>query len=303
LPAPLIATLAMTTLLSSVPALKRLDAWLLSAFLEWGAIPAEVTRYAAALLPENLSVTEADVLAMRETYGGGDYGGTLATHLRASDGEGHALSEFRFTRVAKLYDSINRLAGEPRYERFFAENAEEYRALAERVDAFLRRSDTSLTIAAQLRAVEIAPEYEDLIHERRETFAIACRDVFRELARFLAHAILRSEKTEDDIVRLRTTAFGNAHRTNVPAFPIDSLTLLGISIFVYLGGVTLFFNNVYPQPGNIVPSSTLLILTMKIALSRLAAIGVVVLLMQRCVASFGAGPECRIDTLPISSAA
>src|ERR1700739_1074318 len=35
LPAPLIATLALTTLLPSVPMLKRLDGWLLSKFLGW----------------------------------------------------------------------------------------------------------------------------------------------------------------------------------------------------------------------------------------------------------------------------
>src|SRR5215469_629015 len=40
LPAPLIATLAMTTLLPSVPLLKRLDEWFLSIFLDWAEIPA-----------------------------------------------------------------------------------------------------------------------------------------------------------------------------------------------------------------------------------------------------------------------
>jgi hypothetical protein len=43
LPAPLIATLAMTTLLPSIPVLKRLDEWLLSVFLDWAEIPAEVS--------------------------------------------------------------------------------------------------------------------------------------------------------------------------------------------------------------------------------------------------------------------
>ena len=49
LPAPLIATLAMTTLLPSIPLLKRADEWFLSIFLEWAEIPAEIKRRAAAM--------------------------------------------------------------------------------------------------------------------------------------------------------------------------------------------------------------------------------------------------------------
>jgi hypothetical protein len=49
LPAPLIATLAMTTLLPSIPLLKRVDEWFLSIFLEWAEIPAEIKRRAAAM--------------------------------------------------------------------------------------------------------------------------------------------------------------------------------------------------------------------------------------------------------------
>lgn len=49
LPAPLIATLAMTTLLPAVPALRRLDEWFLSIFLDWAEIPGEARRRAAAM--------------------------------------------------------------------------------------------------------------------------------------------------------------------------------------------------------------------------------------------------------------
>jgi hypothetical protein len=38
LPAPFIATLAMTTLLSSIPVLKQIDGWILSTFLDWASI-------------------------------------------------------------------------------------------------------------------------------------------------------------------------------------------------------------------------------------------------------------------------
>jgi hypothetical protein len=50
-PAPLMATLAMTTLLSSAPMLKQLDKSILSFFLNWGEIPAELNRRAATMTP------------------------------------------------------------------------------------------------------------------------------------------------------------------------------------------------------------------------------------------------------------
>ena len=131
-PAPLMATLAMTTLLPSVPILQRLDAWLLACFHNWASIPSEVGRRAAAILPEDLTITEADVAVLQERYGDDTYGETMAKHLRANRGEGLELSEYRFTRVVQLYDQVRRLAAEPRYSRFFAESTEEYGALEKR---------------------------------------------------------------------------------------------------------------------------------------------------------------------------
>ena len=287
LPAPLIATLAMTTLLPSAPALKRLDASLLAAFLEWGAIPAEVTRRAAAMTPEGFSVAETDLDALRETYGDGSYGETLAGHLRADRGEGPELSGYRFTRVVKLYHGIRRLGEEPRYARFFAENAEEFLALERSVDTFLRRSSASLTVATRLRAVETPAEYEELMHERREVFAQSCREVFHDLALFLAHAVLRSEPTERDIVdRLHKTGFAAAEPMNQPEFPIDSLTLLSVGVFVYLIVVGTVLRDLQvaphmpPDPGAFQPPSPVS-MALKIAIARLGAVAVTVLLIQR----------------------
>src|SRR5205823_745281 len=66
LPAPLLATLAMTTLLPRVPMVNQLDRWLLDLFLDLGAIPAEVKRRAAALRPHDFTVTAADVKALAD---------------------------------------------------------------------------------------------------------------------------------------------------------------------------------------------------------------------------------------------
>jgi hypothetical protein len=278
-PAPLMATLAMTTLLPSMPILQRLDAWLLAFFHNWASIPSEVGRRAAAILPEDLTVTEADVAVLQERYGDDTYGETMAQHLRANRGKGLELSEYRFTRVVQLYDQVRRLAAEPRYSKFFAESMEEFGALEKRVDMFLRRSDASLTKASRLRAVAIPAEYEEVMRERRQAFATSCRDVFLELALFLSHAMLRSEATEADIVnRLHGIGFSTAQPMNRPEFPIDSLTLLGLGLCVYVAAVSLAVISVVGCP---ITAHNLMAMCVEIGLSRIASISAVLWLIQR----------------------
>jgi hypothetical protein len=273
LPAPLLATLAMTTLLSSVPPLKQLDSWFLSVFLNWAAIPAEVKRRAATMTPQSLSVTEGDVTALRDAYGDGGYGDTLADHLCAHWNDGME-SQYRLTRVIKLYDQIRKLAGNPSYSRFFAETADDFAALEGKVAMFLRRSDISLTIVKRLRALDAQAICKELMQERRDAFAEDCRDLFRELALFLARAVLRSESSEKSIVdRLREIGFSASKPMNLPGFPIDSLTVLAGTMFLYLFVVS-HLPGVPQQPGGG------LSVPCKIALARLASIGLTVWFMQ-----------------------
>jgi hypothetical protein len=281
LPAPLIATLAMTTLLPAVPVLKRVDEWILAAFLDWGAIPAEVKRRGETMRPRNFSVTNEDVARLHESYGDGSYGDTLATHLRMAGSDGLELSQYRLTLVVKLHDRLHSLAGERRYAQFFAEAADEFAELNRRTSDFLRRSDAALTLAARFRELEGQSAYEELMHDRREAFAEGCREAFRALALFLARAILRSEATEREIVRrLRDVGFTAAEPISEPDFPINSLTLLALGVFAYLAVLTLYFSHradlSQPQTGN-------LVMAFKIAMVRLVTIGVAVWLMQRLV--------------------
>ena len=109
LPAPFIATLAMTTLLSSIPVLKQIDGWILSTFLDWASIPAEVKRRAATMTQQSFHVTEEDVTALRNAYDDGGYGDTLGGHLCARSNDGKE-SQYRLTRILKLYDQIKKLS-------------------------------------------------------------------------------------------------------------------------------------------------------------------------------------------------
>jgi hypothetical protein len=280
LPAPLIATLAMTTLLPSIPLLKRLDEWFLSIFLEWAEIPAEIKRRAAAMTPESFCVSREDVAELRQAYGDGSYGESLARYLRRRGGEGSELSHYRFTRVVKLHDRVRTLAGAPGYGRFFNEAEKEFAELERRVADFLRRAPASLALDERLRGIENEAVFEELARDRREAFAQSCRDIFRELTLFLARAVLRSEASEKGIVRrLHEAGFTATEPMNLPRFPINSLTVLTLALFLYLGVLILLLGGVvgmqqYDQAGGLMVAA-------KSAMVRLATIGVMVWLMQR----------------------
>jgi hypothetical protein len=281
LPAPFIATLAMTTLLSSVPLLKRIDGWFLSTFLDWAAIPAEVKRRAATMTLQSFRVTKEDVKALRDD---GSYGDTAAEHLCARCNGGME-PQSRLTKMVKLYDQIKKLEGKSRYTHFFSEAADEFAALERKVTIFLRRPDIPLTLAIRkmdgakrfrkMDGQDVRAIYDDLMQERRNTFAEDCRNLFGELALFLARAVLRSESSEKDIVdRLCEIGFSASEPMNQPRFPIDSLTLLA-------GALLLYFLIVLRLP--IVPDQPdgWFFTASKVTMARLASIGLTVWLMQK----------------------
>ncbi len=280
LPAPLIATLAMTTLLPAVPALRRIDQWFLSIFLDWAEIPGEARRRAAAMTLENFTVTRDDVAALRRSYGEAGFGDSLAAHLRRRGGDGFEQSQQRLTRVVTLYDRLCKLAAEPRYAGFFAEAAGEFDEIGRKTTDFLRRAGNSLTLAGRLRAAEKEGSYDELVKERREEFADGCREMFRVLALFLVRAMLRSETSEAGIVgRLREAGFDTAEPMNLPGFPIHSLTALALGIFIYLLVATPFFGRLTELPQH--RQTDALIMAAKVAAVRLGTIGVTVWLLQR----------------------
>jgi hypothetical protein len=276
LPAPFIATLAMTTLLSSVPVLKQIDGWILSTFLDWAAIPAEVKRRAATMTPQSFHVTEQDLTALRDAYSDGSFGDTVADHLCANCNDGME-SQYCLTRILKLYDQITKLSGDSGYTRFFSEAADEFAALERKLTIFLRRSDMSLTLSKRLRAMDAQDARsicDELMQERRKTLAEDCRDLFGDLALFLARAVLRSEPSEKYIVyRLQKIGFSASVPMNLPMFPIDSLTVLAVLMFVYFM-IVLRLPIVPNQPEGWFFTAS------KITIARLVSIGLAVWLMQ-----------------------
>jgi hypothetical protein len=276
LPAPLIATLAMTTLLPTLPILKRVDAWLLETFHEWGAIPSEARRRAATMTPASFSLTAKDIAQLHQSFED-DYGRHFTDHLREEGASGLKRSEYRFTRVAKLYDRIRQLATEPRYRRFFSETGDEFAALERQIEGFLRRAVDSLDDAVRLDSVEGDARYQELMAEWHDRFGDDCRQHFILLVRFLARATLRSEPGEAEIVaRLRQVGFTTIEPNDTPKFPLNSLTVLGLGIFGYLVVTTIWFSFRSDSP-----PAVGLTAAGKLTVARLGSIAMTVWLLQQ----------------------
>jgi hypothetical protein len=98
--------------------------------------------------------------------------------------------------------------------------------------------------------------------------------LFGDLVLFLARAVLRSEPSEKDIVkRLQTIGLSASVPMNLPMFPIDSLTVLAMLMFVYFM-IVLRLPFVPKQPDGWIFTAS------KITIARLASIGLTVWLMQ-----------------------
>ena len=69
------------------------------------------------MTPRSFHVTEEDATALHDAYGDGSYGDTLADHVCARSNDGME-SQYRLTRILKLYDQIKKLSSESRYARF-----------------------------------------------------------------------------------------------------------------------------------------------------------------------------------------
>ena len=238
-PSALLAMLVLTAMLPSLPLVKQADAWLLDLFHELGSIPAEVSRRAAQLTPGAFRVSPQDVAALARFIEQSELPDSLTAHLRGDEPDGLERSQFRFTRVAKLYMRLSELRASPRYARFFSGAQAEWSILAASFGTFARRSDAVLTLAEKLRDAEGRSVYEELVSEKRESYRLECLTCFQPLAQFLARAVLRSEGGEREVVRaLRDVGFDATPVTD-PEFPVQSLAglvLLMLALFLVVSG-------------------------------------------------------------------
>jgi hypothetical protein len=231
----LIPLLFLTDGIPHLPFLREIDLAVLEFFKRTAKIPREVERWSLQLRPELLSVKASD-LADLKTFIEDESAlrNELQNHLRADEGDGVEISEYRLTRVLMLYKHLTDLALLSRYERFFGDYAEEWAQAKDDFQNFCNRAATALELAAKYRSEHAVAAHKELIEETRDNFRVSCRQVFSQLAVLLAGALVSCEQDEEHIAEaLRQVGFDLKYEKTI-AFPVDELCLVGLIVLVYL---------------------------------------------------------------------
>jgi hypothetical protein len=168
LSAPLLAALLMTTLLPSVPMLQRIDLWLLEFFQRLGSIPQEVMRLSTQILAAELVLSPRDragcFTQLDEIAGFSD---DLKREIVFDPGE---KIRFRFTRIVVIFLILKRWETSRRHSSFFADFADENRAIGERFAGFVEEAKRFFPILRVMIAVPAGDPIDPSLAECRRSF-------------------------------------------------------------------------------------------------------------------------------------
>jgi hypothetical protein len=252
----LIALVFLTDGIPHIPFLSEIDRTLLDFFKRVANIPKEVQRCAEQLKPELLRI-EGDDLSILTAFieDEGTLPNELRCHLRADQGDPVDISEYRFTRVLKLYKALMDLASSSKYERFFGDYAEEWEQAQDDFQKFCLRSVTSLELAVKYRADNAVAVHKELLEDIQENFRLRCRERFCQLALLLAGALVSSVPDEEQLATaLRQIGF-EVNYEDAIAFPVDELSQLAVILFVSVFAVYACVPLLLPRVG-VVPTSS-----------------------------------------------
>jgi hypothetical protein len=263
-----LATLAAFVLLTDgiphIPFLSEIDRTLLEFFKRVANIPKEVQRFAEQLKPELLRVERDDLPKLRALIEDEDtLPNELGCHL--SD-RGNEISQYRFTRVLKLYKGLMDLELSSKYGRFFADSAEEWERAQQKFQNFCLRSVPSLELEVKYRAENAVAIHKELLEELQENLRLRCRERFSDLAVLLAGALVSSlADTEQIDAALRQVGFKVDYEKTIE-FPVNELTGLALALIMYVALAYTFIQPLLahfePEAGpKLLPSATWPLLT------------------------------------------
>jgi hypothetical protein len=244
--APLLAALLMTTLLPSVPILQRIDRWLLEFFQRLGSIPQEVKRLSNQIFSAELALTPRGQEAFqRELEDAVGFPEELKSEIVFDPGE---KIRFRFTRIVAMYLILRRWSQSRRHAAFFSDYAEEFRGVCDRVAGFLDEAKRFFPILRIMINVPQNDPIDPSLAECRRSFKSRVEDVHRELADFMARALLACERGNKDVIdRLKDLGFVIAIERSA-VFDLNRFVSIAGCIFVlFLGGGALIGSFLHQQ--------------------------------------------------------
>ncbi len=246
LSAPLLAALLMTTLLPSVPVLQRIDVWLLEFFQRLGSIPQEVMRLSTQIFGAGLAVLPRDQDAYRAALD--DLAG-FPEELRPEFlFEPTEKIRFRFTRIVVMFLILKRWQASRRYGPFFADYADEFRALCDRFTTFLDEAKRFFPILKIMISVPAGDPIDPSLAECRRSFKARMEEINRESCDFMARALLICERGSKNVFdRLHDVGFVIATERSAVLDINRFVSIISCIFFVFLGGGALLGSFLHQQ--------------------------------------------------------
>src|SRR5258708_60346 len=274
--ATLRAALLMTTLLPSVRVLQRIDVWLLEFFQRLGSIPQEVMRLSTQIFGAGLVVLPRDQDAYRAALD--DLPG-FPEELRSEFlFEPAEKLRFRFPRIVVMFLILKRWENARRYSTFFADYADEFRALCDGFALFLDEAKRFFPILRIMIGVPAGGPIDPSLAECRRSFKTRMEGINRPSCDFMARALLTCERGNKNVFdRLQDLGFVIATERSA-VFDVNRFVSITSCVFiVFLGGGALIGSFLHQQ----MPIQRLMAISLMLATTYGAAVACATIPKQR----------------------
>jgi hypothetical protein len=233
---PLVAALALTVLLPNFPVIAQIDERLLQFFKVLGNIPLEAILQSEQLYRSEVRVPAA-MRAELQAYVRNrlELSGITEGDLAFDDGRDSP--QGYWTVLLSLILQIEAWHGRRTYVGVFNDLQEEYAQIQTRFEKVTVASARYFCLLHDLPPGDRSPDR--LLTECRRNFREQCDELYRELCRFIARGVLKSEWTRAE--RHRTFArmgFDSAHQIGETLNPNQVVTLVAMLFSVLLIALT-----------------------------------------------------------------
>jgi hypothetical protein len=196
LAAPLIVTLALTTLLPSFPMLREIDAKLLRIFHRLGSIPLAAAQWSKRMKDARFTIS-AELLKSVNDYisDSNVLDDDIAVELRTDPSTDSA--RYRFTRNLALYVLLSNLDARTRFAEDYPEEAA---AFDKTMASYFGQSTGFFALTKQVSLQQLDP-LPDPIRNARDAYKSLCHDVYEEIRLMLARVLLYSSNGQHEVGR------------------------------------------------------------------------------------------------------
>ena len=252
---PILAAVALTTLLPNIRVVKDWDAWVLRRFQKWGSIPFGVSNLAEDVLRCE-PPTARELAELREWMA--DDGDVPNELICRASGDATNTARGSLTQVLRLMRSAERLAASPGFARVVRRCKLDPQKQKEEFRVYAAISQAFFVLFDHLQALE-GPAGEDAKKQAREHYTEISRKQSLSIATFIAQLLLASESSELQIARRLASVGLPVREHGALPLPVGPLVFVGAVIVALVLSVASFMPR-QPAPAGALPYAMVAVL-------------------------------------------